>query len=254
MKLVLTLNLQRLKTQEDFGHQKFTLLLTDKFLSGLQGDVEDGPQVQSAESSLPPKLQRAIAAFRVAFNDFDDALKEPNKNAVTKYLTSMDKAREKSWRLAKKYLKIMASHPDASVAKIANEGVFIFEKYSDPTKLSQTEANGIFHNLLQDIEKMYESMKQNDDAFLEADQQRTNEEKNRRVGIVQNMRKAADDAYDELVKSINIAVQIDEETDYTDYVNSLNVGIERQMTTLKGRATRRKNSLAEEEEDRPTVE
>ena len=135
MKLVLTLNLQRLKTQEDFGHQKFTLLLTDKFLSGLQGDVEDGPQVQSAESSLPPKLQRAIAAFRVAFNDFDDALKEPNKNAVTKYLTSMDKAREKSWRLAKKYLKIMASHPDASVAKIANEGVFIFEKYSDPTKL-----------------------------------------------------------------------------------------------------------------------
>lgn len=267
MKLVLTLNLQRLKTQEDFGHQKFTLLLTDKFLSGLQGDVEDGPQVQSAESSLPPKLQRAIAAFRVAFNDFDDALKEPNKNAVTKYLTSMDKAREKSWRLAKKYLKIMASHPDASVAKIANEGVFIFEKYSDPTKLSQTEANGIFHNLLQDIEKMgttkrqkinfdpwYESMKENDDAFLEADQQRTNEEKNRRVGIVQNMRKAADDAYDELVKSINIAVQIDEETDYTDYVNSLNVGIERQMTTLKGRATRRKNSLAEEDNDRLTVE
>jgi len=97
-------------------------------------------------------------------------------------------------------------------------------------------------------------MKENDDAFLEADQQRTDEEKNRRVGIVQNMRKAADDAYDELVKSINIAVQIDEETDYTDYVNSLNVGIERQMTTLKGRATRRKNSLAEEDNDRPTVE
>ena len=161
----------------------------------------------------------------------------------------------------------MASHPDASVAKIANEGVDIFEKYSDPTKLSQTEANGIFHNLLQDIEKMgttkrqkinfdpwYENMKENDEAFLEADQQRTDEEKKRRVGIVQNMRKAADDAYDELVKSINIAVQIDEETDYTDYVNSLNVGIERQMTTLKGRATRRKNSLAEEDNDRPTVE
>lgn len=260
------INLARLKTKEDFGFQKLILMETDKFLESLEQSSEDGPQVQSLGSSLPKILQRAISSFRTGVEEFDVALSTPKTNPAVPLTTAADIERGKAWRGANNYLTSMTVHPQAEIAKIAKEAKWYFEKHGDPTKRSQTEESSIILNLLQDIEAMsaekrqkiyfdpwYQNLKDKEDAYLAAMEIRIEEGTKMNTGIIQNKRKNADDKYSELVHAIDIALQIDEETDYSNYIKSLNIVIDNGVKTIKKRTTQKKNEQSEEE-DRPTVQ
>ena len=235
MKKITTINLTRLRTEEDFGFLKLILAETENL------PAEETPSILTA----------AVNSFETAFNAFDAALKASATNPATASATDADVERDQSWRGINAYVKAMCSHPTDDVASAATEAKSLFDKYGDPTSLAQTEESGVLHNLLQDLEA-FDSLKRTslaldvwiadlktkEEAFLAAAARRTEADAARQVGIVKETRTAAEAAYRSLVDTVNALAIINGDADYATFIDHVNAVIERQKGILKARKTR----------------
>ena len=234
MKKITTINLTRLRTEEDFGFLKLVLAETENL------PAEETPSILTA----------AVNSFETAFNAFDAALKASATNPAT---ASADVERDQSWRSINAYVKAMCSHPTDDVASAATEAKSLFDKYGDPTSLAQTEESGVLHNLLQDLEAFDSSkrtslaldvwitdLKTKEEAFLAAAARRTEADAARQVGIVKETRTAAESAYRSLVDTVNALAMINGDAEYATFIEHVNAVIERQKAISKARATRAK--------------
>ena len=245
MKKITTINLTRLRTEEDFGFLKLVLAETENL------PAEETPSILTA----------AVNSFETAFNAFDAALKASATNPATASATDADVERDQSWRGINAYVKAMCNHPTDDVASAATEAKSLFDKYGDPTSLAQTEESGVLHNLLQDLET-FDSAKRTslnldvwitdlqtkEDAFLAAAAQRTEADAARQVGIVKETRTAAEATYRSLVDTVNALAMINGDTDYATFIDHVNAMIDRQKAILKTRATNNAKKNGEEEE------
>ena len=237
MKKITTINLTRLRTEEDFGFLKLVLAETENL------PAEETPSILTA----------AVNSFETAFNAFDAALKASATNPATASATDADVERDQSWRGINAYVKAMCNHPTDDVASAATEVKSLFDKYGDPTSLAQTEESGVLHNLLQDLEAFDSSkrtslaldvwiadLKTKEDAFLAAAARRTEADAARQVGIVKETRTAAESAYRSLVDTVNALAMINGDVEYATFIEHVNAVIERQKSILKARTTRAK--------------
>ena len=235
MKKITTINLTRLRTEEDFGFLKLVLAETENL------PAEETPSILTA----------AVNSFETAFNAFDAALKASATNPATASATDADVERDQSWRGINAYVKAMCSHPTDDVASAATEAKSLFDKYGDPTSLAQTEESGVLHNLLQDLETFDSSkrtslaldvwiadLKTKEEAFLAAAARRTEADAARQVGIVKETRTAAESAYRSLVDTVNALAMINGDAEYATFIEHVNAVIERQKGILKARKTR----------------
>ena len=131
MKKITTINLTRLRTEEDFGFLKLVLAETENLTENLP--AEETPSI----------LTTAVNSFETAFNAFDAALKASATKPATASATNADVERDQSWRGINAYVKAMCSHPIDDVASAATEAKSLFDKYGDPTSLAQTEESGV---------------------------------------------------------------------------------------------------------------
>ena len=244
MKKITTINLTRLRTEEDFGFLKLVLAETENL------PAEETPSILTA----------AVNSFETAFNAFDAALKASATNPATASATDADVERDQSWRGINAYVKAMCSHPTDDVASAATEAKSLFDKYGDPTSLAQTEESGVLHNLLQDLEA-FDSLKRTslaldvwiadlktkEEAFLAAAARRTEADAARQVGIVKETRTAAEAAYRSLVDTVNALAMINGDAEYATFIEHVNAVIERQRTILRARTTRGKKEDTTEE-------
>ncbi len=237
MKKITTINLTRLRTEEDFGFLKLVLAETENL------PAEETPSILTA----------AVNSFETAFNAFDAALKASATNLATASATDADVERDQSWRGINAYVKAMCSHPTDDVASAATEAKSLFDKYGDPTSLAQTEESGVLHNLLQDLETFDSAkrtslaldvwitdLKTKEEAFLAAAVRRTEADAARQVGIVKETRTAAESAYRLLVDTVNALAMINGDAEYATFIDHVNAVIERQKSILKARTTRAK--------------
>ena len=244
MKKITTINLTRLRTEEDFGFLKLILAETENL------PAEETPSILTA----------AVNSFETAFNAFDAALKASATNPATASATDADVERDQSWRGINAYVKAMCSHPTDDVASAATEAKSLFDKYGDPTKLAQTEESGVLHNLLQDLEAFDSSkrtslaldvwitdLKTKEEAFLAAAARRTEADAARQVGIVKETRTAAESAYRSLVDTVNALAMINGDADYATFIEHVNAVVERQKGILKARKTRNEKEDTTEE-------
>ena len=235
MKKITTINLTRLRTEEDFGFLKLVLAETENL---------------PAEET-PSSLTAAVNSFETAFNAFDDSLKASATNTDTASATDADVERDQAWRGINAYVKAMCSHPTDDVASAATEAKSLFDKYGDPTSLAQTEESGVLHNLLQDLEAFDSAkrtslaldvwiadLKTKEDAFLAAAARRTEADAARQVGIVKETRTAAESAYRSLVDTVNALAMIEGDEEYATFIEHVNAVVERQKGILKARKTR----------------
>ena len=246
MKKITTINLTRLRTEEDFGFLKLVLAETENL------PAEETPSILTA----------AVNSFETAFNAFDAALKASATNPATASATDADVERDQSWRGINAYVKAMCNHPTDDVASAATEAKSLFDKYGDPTSLAQTEESGVLHNLLQDLEA-FDSLKRTslaldvwitdlktkEEAFLAAAARRTEADAARQVGIVKETRTAAESAYRSLVDTVNALAIINGDADYATFIDHVNAVIERQKAISKARSTRAKK----EDEEKPEM-
>ena len=246
MKKIATLNLTRLRTEEDFGFLKLVKTETENL--PLETERPGGLSVLADTNSI---LQTKVDDFNAAFDAFDTALKASAVNPATATATDADEARDLSWRGINAYVKAMCAHPTADIAASATEAKSLFDKYGDPTKLAQTEESGVLHNLLQDL-TAFDSAKRTalnldvwitdlqtkEDAFLTAAAQRTEADAARQVGIVKETRTAADAAYRSLVDTVNALVLLNGDAEYATFIDHVNAVIDREKGILKARKTR----------------
>ena len=239
MKKITTINLTRLRTEEDSGFLKLILAETENL------PAEETPSILTA----------AVNSFETAFNAFDAALKASATNPATASATDADVERDQSWRGINAYVKAMCSHPTDDVASAATEAKSLFDKYGDPTSLAQTEESGVLHNLLQDLEAFdsfaldvwITDLKTKEEAFLAAAARRTEADAARQVGIVKETRTAAESAYRSLVDTVNALAMINGDADYATFIEHVNAVVERQKGILKARKTRNEKEDTTEE-------
>ena len=246
MKKINTLNVKQLRTEECFGYLKQVLAETSNLPS------EETPAAQTT----------AVNAFETAFDAFDTALKASAVNPATASATNADVERDQSWRGINAYVKAMCNHPTADIAATAAEAKSLFDKYSDPTSLAQTEESGVLHNLLQDLEAFDSSkrtslaldvwitdLKTKEEAFLAAAAARTEADAARQVGIVKETRTAAEAAYRSLVDTVNALAMINGDAAYATFIDHVNAMIDRQKAISKARSTRAKK----DDEEKPSL-
>lgn len=261
-----TFNVKQLRTEEDFGFHKQVVTETDNL-----PEYEDRPviesvninnQVSSTEGGSPV-LDNAVATYKEKVDALDDALKDSSSVPGAADATAADVARDSSWRGGNNYLKAMTAHPDEAIRTTAEEVKSLFDKYGDPTSLSQTAESGVLHNLIQDLKALDGSkltalafnpwltdLETSEEAFLSAVKVRTEEEAARVVGIVKQSRLAADEAYRKLVETVNALATINGEMPYATFTDHLNVLVAQQKAVLKSRATKSTNK---KDDDQPII-
>lgn len=267
MKKINPFDLGKLHTEEDFGFLQQVSAETTYLPS-----EEDRPVINSVDNDTPtarstagssPALTAAKDGFTTALDSFDDALKDSTNLSSTSATTEADYLRDISWRGANSYAKAMMAHPTEVISQAAVELKKLFDKYGDPTSLSQTEESGVLHNLIQDL-KAFDSDKLTATAFspwltnletrqnnyLAAVQLRTEEEATRTIGIVRQARQIADNAYRSLVEVVNALCLVNGEEPYATFIDHVNSLVDRQKSVLKSRSTR---NAKKKENDRPEI-
>lgn len=241
MNAIQSLSISSLRVEEDFGYQR-CILNQCQYLPKESGSE---PDIGSS-----PALTAAIEHFTQCLNKFDEALKTPNTIVASDRVIICDFARDKSWKGSYSYVKAMCKHPDLEVRAIAQEVLDLYEKYGNPMDLPQIQESRIIHNLLQDLnnislesmEKLYfskwkEDLENKEQDFLTALDERTQLQSKRQTGIIKETRTASDNAYRELIYTVNASILINGKEPYSVFVNNTNVFIKNMKTTLKARAT-----------------
>lgn len=223
----------------------------------------DTPVVRSSEGATPA-LTSAKNNFDDAVVAFDGALKDSAGLSSSATASEADNLRDASWRSSNAYAKAMTAHPTEATRLAAVEVKSLFEKYGDPTSLSQTEESGVLHNLIQDLKALDSSkltavafspwltnMETCEKNYQAAVQVRTEEEASRTVGIVKQSRQTADEAYRSLTEMVNALCLVNGEAPYATFIDHVNVLIDRQKTVLKARSTK---NAKKKDNDRPEIE
>lgn len=269
MKKINTLNVKQLRTEEDFGF----LQQVNAETAYLPAEEEGRPEIESIEDNAPaarssvgatPALTATANSFKAALETFDDALKDSAGLSSAAAATEADNLRDAAWRGANAYAKVMTAHPAEAISLIAVEVKRLFDKYGDPTSLSQTEESGVLHNLIQDLKALDSSkltatafspwladMETREENYLAAAQSRTEEEASRTTGIVKQSRQVADEAYRSLVEMVNALCLINGEAPYATFVDHVNALVDRQKAILKSRSTK---SAKKKDNNRPEIE
>lgn len=204
-------------------------------------------------------LTTGVNTHKTAVESLDSALKVSTTVPSAKWVTEADASRDSAWSGLYYYVKAMTAHPDASIAAAAERALAILEKYGNPTAKPQLEESGILHNLLQelneakeagdfnglDIEPWLTRLENAETSFLNATDEKVQEEAAREVGLSKQARQAADDAYRKLVDIVNMLAAMHGDEKFATFIGNVNALVEQQRAKLKTRAT---NSAKKEDE------
>ena len=108
MKKVLTINLTRLRMEEDFGFHRLVISEIPKLTGegGSEGGGEDQyPEVQAETRALAPVLQTRIDDYKTKYEQFDDVLKEESQVPAATLVSQADDLRDEASRKVRNYAK-----------------------------------------------------------------------------------------------------------------------------------------------------
>lgn len=231
-----SLDISRLRNDEDFGYQTRVVNLAVAMLSQ---DVD----------------KPVVDAYKAALTAFDAALKQAAKNSQTEAVAAADEVVDRLYTGLTLYLRSLTYHP-VEATRIAAEGVLvIIDKYGKLTGLPYNQQYGVLLNSMQELTALTEEtftllhladwlaeLSSAIARFQNARDMQTVEQSNYQVGLVKDTRTAADAAYKQFVASINAFAIAFGETNYATFINQMNVMIADVQAELKARKTRAENA------------
>lgn len=233
MNQIQRIDVTKLHTDESLGFLSQVLTYTD--LVSVQADSE------------------VIKKFNTSVKSFEDALKPNIKNSYTDARKQADEVVDKLWSGANMYCESMTFHPDNNLTIVANKICDIFDKYGRITKMSYKEQypnlNGLINELndnKEDIAKLsmkewVNALSQAYDDFIAITKDKLSEDAQREVGIVQDSRDNAEEAYNNLINRVNAGASYNGVEPYEKFMDSVNVVIDEYKALLSSRKTRNKN-------------
>lgn len=231
-----SLDISRLRNDEDFGYQTRVVNLAVAMLSQ---DVD----------------KPVVDVYKAALTAFDAALKQAAKNSQTEAVAAADEVVDRLYTGLTLYLRSLTYHP-VEATRIAAEGVLvIIDKYGKLTGLPYNQQYGVLLNSMQELTALTEEtftllhladwlaeLSSAIARFQNARDMQTAEQSNYQVGLVKDTRTAADAAYKQFVASINAFAIAFGETNYATFINQMNVMIADVQAELKARKTRAENA------------
>lgn len=244
MKSINSLDITRLRVEEDFGFQK---------------RIESETALLTEETDKP-----MVDAFKAAVAAFDAALKASTRNSQSSAVIHADEQADAAWSGLNAQTKVMLSHPNPELRLVACEAYPLIQKYGNITGMAYNEEYGRMHNLLQDlatlgvakqkqiyIDAWVTELQLRYDEFMAADAARTAEESTRIVGMVKQARMNADTAFRTLVERVNALALVNGEAPYATFIDHVNVVIRQANAVLTARRTRGEK---DGKDDRPVIE
>lgn len=230
MKSINSLEITRLRVEEDLGFQKRI-----EFETALLTEETDKPMVD---------------AFKAAVAAFNAALKVSTRNSQTAAAIRADEQAGAAWSGLNAQTKVMLSHPNPELRLIAYEAYPLIQKYGNITDMVYYEEYGRIHNLLQDlaalgvakqkqiyIDAWVMELKLRYNEFMVANAACTAEDPIRIVDMVKQARTNADAAFRTLVERVNALALVNGEAPYTTFIDHVNVVIWQANAVLATRRT-----------------
>lgn len=229
-------------------------LHTDESL-GFLGQVLSQTNLVTVEAD-----QVFIQSFSDAVKAFEVALKPNIKNSYTDIRKQADEVTHEICVGLRLYAEGMTYHPDATIQPVADKVFAIIGKYG---QLSQMGYKELYPNLQamlielkaipEDLSKLWmqvwiDALSQACDDFMAITEEKIMEDTQKEVGIVQEKRIIAEEAYKNLVNRINAGASYNGSEPYESFMNAVNVVIEEYKAMLSSRKTRNINKKKEEEE------
>lgn len=231
-----SLDISRLRNDEDFGYQTRVVNLAVAMLSQ---DVD----------------KPVVDAYKAALTAFDAALKQAAKNSQTEAVAAADEVVDRLYTGLTLYLRSLTYHPTENIRTTAEGMLAIIDKYGKLTTLPYNQQYGALQNSMQELNALDGetlAVLVLDDwlaglatavaQFQAARDSQTAEQSNYQVGLVKDTRTAADAAYKQFVASINAFAIAFGETNYATFINQMNVMIADVQAELKARKTRAENA------------
>lgn len=229
-----------LRDEEDYGYQ---CRVHNLGLALLTADVDTA----------------ALAALKVGIDGLDAALKQSQKNKYTEAVAEADDKVDHLYTGLTLHVRAQTYHPVAAVSQAAEETIEIIDKYGVLADLPYNQQYGTLKNSLQELTALPaetgEALGLNEwiaaitkamAQFEIARDQQTVEQSKYQVGMVKQMRTAADNAYRQFVSTINAYTIAFGEENYTDFIGQMNVMIADIKAELKARKTRAQKKKEEE--------
>lgn len=235
-----SLDISRLRNDEDFGYQTRVVNLAVAMLSQ---DVD----------------KPVVDAYKAALNVFDAALKQAAKNSQTEAVAAADEVVDRLYTGLTLYLRSLTYHPTENIRTTAEGVLAIIDKYGKLTTLPYNQQYGALQNSMQELNALDGetlAVLVLDDwlaglatavaQFQVARDSQTAEQSHYQVGLVKDSRTAADAAYKQFVASVNAFAIAFGEANYADFINQVNVMIADIQGELKARKTRAENAKEED--------
>ena len=235
-----TINITKLRVQEDFGFQELVKNETDQL-----------PLTESAPG-YTVGLKTVVEDHGKAFGEFDTSLKAAQSVPSAAEVSDLDRQRDNACTKFFTFVRGVSGHPDINIALIGADAVAIFKKYGGGSIVDQpqNQESGTLRNLIQDfraldtskltqtgIKAFVDDLEEKQTAYLAAVKKRAREEQAKIIGVIRQKRQACDAAYLKLVETVNALVVVTGDTPYKDFVESVNSHISHQKTTLANRQT-----------------
>ena len=211
-----TINIARLRVQEDFGFQELVKNETDQL-----------PLLESA-SGYTAGLKTDVENHGKAFGEFDTALKAASSVPSAAEVSNLDRQRDDSCTKLYTFVRGVSGHPDKEKAKVGAELRNLIQDFRamDVSKLTQTG-----------IKDFVDDLEQKQTAYLAAVKKRAKEERSELTGVIKQKRKACDEAYLKLIETVNALVVVNGDVPYRGFVESVTSHINHQKSTLANRQT-----------------
>lgn len=217
-----------------------------------------------ADATVMEKASKKITPLKEALVEEDKGLKIPRKSMLTDDIGEWSVFLGSLYVAYKHHVAAYLKSPvaeEALSAKYLNQHLF---EYNISTKMQLNRKIGMFTNLIADLEgdwaehvdrlslsSSVAAIKQANIKLHELMEERTEERKSRRTGVLRTARTKADKAYYAFIHYINALAVVEEETDFTDFFEYVNAQVKYYKQNVLGNSASGKEEGTEG--DRPVI-
>ena len=200
------------------------------------------------------KIEQQYDAFLSLYADEDTALKKIMKSAITADISDADRYRDEIFSGMADAVKSALKHYDSNVREAAKRLKIVFDTYGNIIRKPLDEETSAVYNILQDLKGKYAAdaetaglngwiaeLSQANETFSTLMLDRYDESAARTSLVMKQVRQQVDDAYRIISERINASIIIEGETQYADFVTTLNTVIKRYADILAQRKGKKKS-------------
>ncbi len=213
-----------------------------------------------SQEKLIPKIQKALDAYLLCYDNENEAFKKITKSPLTKDIEAADQRRDFVFTGMVRVNRAALTHFSPDIAAAAYRLKVVFDTYGNLAAKPLHEETSAIYNLLEelqvesrkkDVEQVQLSswlseLAKENNAFESLVRKRNDEQASKTQLRVKATRFEVDRAYALLIERINALIIVDDEVDYTDFVNKINNWIDKYNQII---AQRQGRNAAKEEED-----